>query len=225
MNPSPYIAPRAQRSKERKEEIEEKIPFLSSLRSLLLCGLGANIWLAAAIAVTLSGGCQSTTPPPVAPPPPTAKTQTFEDKPDGIRFQYPDGWKPVTGGTALFKVSNPDPAKGYAVLSLDVPKLPWHVPGMIPIDPVANGYIDDVKKRLGGEGAKVEQDIAVSIPSAQAKRVKITGVDNGKPSIDEAVTIVHGDKVYILSCDSDDQGYATAKAALDMAVGSIQWIK
>jgi hypothetical protein len=34
-------------------------------------------------------------------------------------------------------------------ISLDVPKLPPHIPGLIPIGSVRNGYLDDLKKSVG----------------------------------------------------------------------------
>ncbi len=113
---------------------------------------------------------------------------------------------------------------GYSSLSLDVPKLPWHPPGFITCGEVESGYVDDLKKNQIHD-AQVDESVKVKVPDSSARRVKCSGHEDGKPMIDVAVLIVHSDRVYILSCDSDDAGYATSRAALDAAVESIQWIK
>src|SRR5437764_14275206 len=70
---------------------------------------------------------------PAAPAAPAAKdAQTFEDRRAGIRFKYPAGWTPEKAVTAVFDVKAPQSAtKGNASLSLDVPGVPPHFPGMI----------------------------------------------------------------------------------------------
>ncbi len=141
----------------------------------------------------------------------------------GICFKFPDGWKEEKASTAVFDVANTD-GKGYSSLSLDIPKLPLHIPGMITPGMVAGGYIDDLKKNEIHD-AKVEENVDAKVPGVPARRVKCSGHQNGKPAIDVAVIAVHNDRVYILSCDSDDDGYNVARAALDAAVASIEWIK
>lgn len=149
--------------------------------------------------------------------------KTFRNPDTGILFMYPASWTPTKGQTTLFQVSDPD-AKGSASLCLDVPHLPFHIPGMITPGAVAHGYIDDLKKNRIHDG-KVDEETDIEVSGAKAKRVKVSGHENGQVSIDVAVLIVHDDKVYILSCDSDQAGYVAARQALDGAVGSVEWIK
>lgn len=179
----------------------------------------------------LLAGCHSSRSSPLpaaAPPKPhataanghaqNAKTKTFTDSPAGISFDYPANWSKGNDKTAVFKADSPDHA---ASLSLNVPNLPFHLPGMITSSEVADGYIKDMKKRLGG--AKVEQNEKVSIPKGSARRVKITGSKSGKASTDRAVLIVHADKVYILSSDASGSGDKPAADALNGAVRTLKW--
>ncbi len=108
-------------------------------------------------------------------------------------------------------------------MSLDVPVLPPHIPGLIPILGVENGFVDDVKKRVMDANVTYLPDPTVA--DASQKRVKITGQMKGSPSITEAALFVHGDRVYILSIDCDPEVYPVARTALDTAVNSLQWEK
>jgi len=136
---------------------------------------------------------------------------------------YPRDWQPEKGSKSVLDVATGGD-KAYAELSLDIPKLPWHPPGMLPLSSIEHGYVSDLKKNQIHD-AQVDESVAVKVPDSSARRVKCSGHENGKVMIDVAVLIVHADRVYILSCDGDDDGYATARAALDAAVASIQWIK
>jgi hypothetical protein len=143
-----------------------------------------------------------------------------------MAFSYPAGWtsQPDSDdpGEQMLRVVAPS-TDGLAVLTLTVPKLPWHIPGMIPIDLVASGYADDVKKRM--PDATGPAAVAVSIPDATARRVTLTGHETkGRVTVEDAVLIVHGDRVYVLAGDSDDRGRPAAKAALDAALASTRWV-
>ena len=167
--------------------------------------------------LAMISGCRSSTPPTVtAPMVSAAQPQRFELPSAGITFMYPAGWKTITGGKSQLQLSN-----GSSEFTLDVPTLPFHIPGMIPIDAVRSGYVDDAKKRIPD---LVQTNLPdPTVPDARQRRVKLTGHQNGKPAIDESVQIVHNDKVYILAIHCDRAGYPAAKAALDEAVQSLQW--
>jgi hypothetical protein len=157
-------------------------------------------------------------------PQPAAAQQTFEDKKLGIRFKYPQSWQPEKAQTAAFDVAAPADNKGYSSLSLDVPHLPPHIPGMITPRMVTDGYVDDLRKHEIHD-AKVDEAVDLKCAGAPARRVKCSGHENGKAMTDVAVAIIHNDRVYIFSCDGDPDGYNAARAALDAAVASIEWIK
>ena len=161
-------------------------------------------------------GCRSNPPPP-----PTAQiasaTERFDYPAAGITLEYPSDWKPVPGTKSQLKVIAP----GGGELSLDVPVLPFHIPGMIPVDSVTSGYIDDVKKRM--PDAAVTHLPDPTLPDARQRRVKLVGHQYGMISIDEAVLIVHDDHVYILAIDADDRGYSQMHAKLDAVLNSLRW--
>jgi hypothetical protein len=168
-----------------------------------------------------SASAASTPPKPVV----VAAPCTFNGS--GIQFDYPGDWKPTKGQTALFAISAPDAPAGCDVnpsLNLDVPKLPWHLPGMITLGMVANGYISDLKKSQIPDAVCKEQ-LMMTICGEKAKRVTCCGHKNGKSSTDMAIILVHADRVYILSADSDDTGCDCARKALDAAVASMKWTK
>lgn len=152
---------------------------------------------------------------------------TFENKANGVRFKYPADWQAEKAQTAVFAVAAPAGAAGsggYSSLSLDIPKLPWHPFGILPIGSVESGYVKDLKKNQIHDAVEKES-VDLKIPGAVARRVRCEGHEDGKPAIDVAVLIVHADRVYIFSCDSDNGGYAAARGALDGAIGTLEWMK
>ena len=163
-------------------------------------------------------GCRSSLPPP-KPQAASAGQRRFEYPAAGIAFSYPSDWKPVPGSKSQLQVAAP--AGGQ--LTLDVPVLPFHIPGWIPVDQVTSGYVDDFKKRM--PDAVVTNLPDPTLPDATQRRIKLAGHLNGKPAIDEAVLIVHNDKVYILAIDSDDKAYPRLHSALDAVLKSLQWTK
>ena len=149
--------------------------------------------------------------------------RTFKSTPPLIQFNYPADWVPDKAETACFAMAAPSP-DSYSCLSLDIPKLPWHLPGMITANMVASGYAQDVKKNQIHD-AVVKENCPVKITGADARRVISIGTEHGKPSIDVAMVMVHADQVYILSADSDATGSDRARKALDDAVASLKWAK
>jgi hypothetical protein len=189
------------------------------------------------ICVLAAAGCShrqgsaavAVTPAPVKPqvpqmlavmPPVTVKTFTGP----GIQFDYPADWKPTRGNTALFAVSTPDDATAPVSISLDVPKLPWHIPGMISVGMVASGYVSDLKKNQMPD-AVIKEQSPVNVCGETGKRVTCTGHVAGKFSTDIAVFLVHNDRVYILSADANDTGCDCARKTLNASVASMKWIK
>src|ERR1035437_4902250 len=72
---------------------------------------------------------------------------TYKSAPPAIQFDYPTDWVPDKALSASFAICAPKSAgAGYSSLSLDIPKMPWHLPGMISAKLVASGYISDMKK-------------------------------------------------------------------------------
>jgi hypothetical protein len=167
----------------------------------------------------MPSGCATSQPDPLSPA--IEQSGVYQNKTSGIQFNYPKDWTPQKGETAVFKVAAP---AGLASLSLDIPELPPFASLGLTPKRAADGYIDDLKKKRIKD-AKVDENSALTAGGEKSQRVKLSGTQNGKPTIDVAVFIVHAGKLYILSCDSDDAGYATARKTLDDAVASVQWTK
>jgi hypothetical protein len=149
-------------------------------------------------------------------------TKTYHCPTADIQFDYPSEWQPDAATTSLFTVTAP--TTSHCCLNLDVPTLPWHPRGMITVNMVADGYERDLKKNQIHDAVQ-EEACSVSVPDAQAKRITTCGHENGKTLIDMAVILIHADRVYILSTDTDDQGRDSARKTLDCAIASLKWTK
>jgi hypothetical protein len=134
-----------------------------------------------------------------------------------LQFEYPADWKTKKAHTALFSITS-----DQCSLNLDIPKLPWHPPGMITLKMVASGYEDDLKSTQMPDAVE-EEDTVVEIPSAKACRITTCGHANGQSACDIAVIMIHADRVYILSTDCNDSSKEKARKALDEAVSTLKW--
>jgi hypothetical protein len=174
---------------------------------------------------------------PVSASPPQAEASSgalasYSDSSAGIAFKYPSSWKQTKGATAVLTVVAP-PAEaggGFAALFLDLPKVPPFAGLLVSVKAVADGYVDDVKKHRIADAQVDSKDVTVA--GAAAKDVTVSGKETGSgpglppagsPATEEAVTIVRSAKIYIFSCDSNPAGTPAAHAALEAAVGSVQW--
>jgi hypothetical protein len=108
-------------------------------------------------------------------------------------------------------------------ISLDVPQLPWHLPGMIPMRLVRNGYLDDLRKRVGP--LTIVEDAPREIPGATAHLVHTTWSKGGHGFAEVTLLFVHADRVYIIRADSTAEDYQATRAAFDAVVQSVRWIK
>ena len=180
----------------------------------------------------LTGCNRHSTPPAVAvnhtkPPVPMmvvlpSATQFFHDKTAGVSFSYPADWVTQPAGTALFCAA--ERANAHTSLTLDVPKLPWHVPGMITCGMVCHGYLDDLRKAQIPD-AVIRTATPIKLAGCTARRTLYTGHCHGQPANDTAVVAVRNDHVYILSVDADETNLPRASATLDAAIASWGWDK
>ena len=156
--------------------------------------------------------------------PPTPSAVSFSDTAHGIAFSYPGGWtRRPSNDYVLLLVPPGEPNPPDRSISLDVPDLPVHIPGLIPAGLVKNGYIDDLKKQL--TGFQIVEDVDYPVPHATARLVRSTGYLNGRPHTESALLIVHGDRVYIIRADATTLSDEQTVAAFDAAIKSLQWTK
>jgi hypothetical protein len=196
---------------------------------------------AAAIA---AGGCRhksttatSATPPaadatsrpaiPAARSSPAATTTAaisgrFDGSKWGIKLTYPAGWTPKPDKDYELFLIPTGATTDDCSLSLDIPDLPPHVPGMIPLKLVKNGYLDDLRKAHPNLQSREESP---TIPGAHAVLVTSTWQSGGKRSSETALLMTHGDHVYILRANTASTPDPATRAALDSLAHSIQWGK
>ena len=165
---------------------------------------------------TLAAGADNGTP---ATPP---AEQTFENKSAGIRLHYPSDWTAKPSKDDVMLLVPRDGAAGRSI-TLDLPHIPMHLPGAMTLPLIQNGFVDDQRKHHSG--LKVEEAKDQTIAHSKAKFVRSTWKESGKDFTDVSLLIVHDERVYILSLDSDQQGYEPARAAMDQIAGSIEWLK
>ena len=72
---------------------------------------------------------------------PSTQPIAFVSTAKGVGLEYPPDWKPIPSSDyMLLLVPVGGSSSNERSISLDVPDLPLHVPGMIPINSVVNGY-------------------------------------------------------------------------------------
>jgi hypothetical protein len=139
-----------------------------------------------------------------------------------VRLDWPAGW--VQRPSEQYVLVIAPPAGGESTISLDVPKLPPHIPGMIPIGSVRNGYLDDLRK---AEGRITTADLSTpAVPGASARFVRSTWTSkSGDPWQETALLMVHGDRVYILFGRGPTSEEDACLDALDSVIRSIKWTR
>ncbi len=152
-----------------------------------------------------------------------AATVTFDDKKDNVHFNYSDDWKPKEDKDYVLRLV---PAAGSSdrAITFDVPELPFHIPGMIPLGMVANGYVDDMKKQHAD--LHVDENVDHPMPgAAKSKLVRSSWKREGKSYSNVAILMIHGDQVFILAAEAEAADLAATREAFDKIAASIQWTK
>ncbi len=163
---------------------------------------------------TVDGSAKAPTTAPASAP----TTQSFQDAGGLVRVQYPADWKVQHDPDYVLELTS-----GSETLTLDIPDLPPHIPGMIPLGLVVNGYIDDLKK--SHPGIKTDEETSPAIPKARARRLHSIWTEKNTADAEVATLIVHGDHVFILRVVSPAGQLSGARSVYDGVVESLRWIK
>ncbi|MGD1275886.1 MAG: hypothetical protein ABR964_01525 [Tepidisphaeraceae bacterium] len=139
----------------------------------------------------------------------------------GFTTQYPSAWHPGTGKDTLNLAPAKDDSGGKRRLSIDVPDIPFHLPGMMTMGAVQKGFTDDLQKRF--QGLHIDSVSDQAMAGARAKRIKATGKEGGTPMVIDAVVAMNHEQVYIISSESDQAGAKAGSAAVDAIVTAWQW--
>jgi hypothetical protein len=152
----------------------------------------------------------------------SASGGTF-DRPDvGVRLDWPAGWvqRPSDDFVLFLARQGGD---GSSTVSLDVPDLPPHIPGMIPVGSVRGGYLDDLRKAAGT--IKTSDLSPPTVPGASERFVRSTWTDAAGEWQETALLLVHADRVYILRARSKTSDEQATRAAFDEVLKSLQWTR
>ena len=203
----------------------------------VLVAAGCSRGPAPVVAGPLPATLPSTGPAP-GPAPAPAPTEAAEkdpreqggrfDRPDlGLRLDLPQGWvqrRSQDYELVLHRSGMGGDDAGAPALSLDVPDLPPHIPGMIPIGSVRKGYLEDLRKSVGD--IKTTDLTPPSVPSSAERMVRSTWTDSAKKSWQEtALMLVHADRVYIFRARSGASDEPATREAFDSLVRSLEWTK
>ena len=159
-------------------------------------------------------------PPPSSPAP--ARSQ-FEDRGGGVKFQFPSDWHSVKDPDYVLMLLPGDGKQKDRHIAFDIPDLPPHLPGMIKLGLIQNGYVGDLKKQH--KDLKIDSAADVKVPGASARLLRTSWHQNGQAWIDVALLMIHKDRVYILNLDADDGHLPATRAAFDSIQSSLQWTK
>ena len=151
------------------------------------------------------------------------ETKLFEDRAHGFSIRYPAGWTLRNDPENVFTAdARPNDETGPE-LSVAVPKLPAHVPGMVPLGAVQSGYVDDLRKRLRDVRTEQEETGGIAIPAAHLRKFSATGKDDKGERKLEVLIVYRNDRLYIVTAEAPAAEAAKSQAAFDQAVASWNW--
>jgi len=139
----------------------------------------------------------------------------------GVEFEYPATWHPAKDDTVLTLLPEGESTIDRHVLVVDMPDLPPHIPGLIPMGLVEIGFVNDLKNRY--QKVQVDQSIDRTVPGSAARQVCASGQNGGHDVKVVALLVVHGDRVFVIDSVSDSQNAVAARAAYETVVGSWKW--
>lgn len=141
----------------------------------------------------------------------------FVDPFSGVRLKLPQGWsqQPSDADSLILLVRDVGPE---ARISLDIPELPPHIPGWIPLGMVRDGYLNYVKKIK--TDVRVVEDRPMQMPGAKSRFLKLLTMSGSGQEI--TALVVRGDRVYILRGwgEADD---TALREAFDEIAASLRW--
>jgi hypothetical protein len=183
----------------------------------------ATASLASGSSVAAKPSSAPTTAPAVA----AAGNTAFESKSGGFRTSYPATWSPQPRKDFVLELvpGASDEKKSPATVSVDVPDLPPHLPGMIRMSLIESHFVDHLKQRFGDVKVEDRKD-ATLVPQAQERLLTLTWrASDGQQYKQEALLMIHSSRVYIIRGTAPAEDFARADAAFQEVAHSWQWSK
>jgi hypothetical protein len=153
-------------------------------------------------------------------------TVAFPDR-GGFQVSYDaDRWKSINKGGDFVVALVPKDSQGAPedpLIAIQVPKLPPHIPGFLPLGAVAAGYLRDLKQRHP-DRTVYEQDNAKLADLDDARRVVSGFTKFGRRWREEALLAVHGDRVYVLITNCAESAFSETMRESSLVESSFKWI-
>jgi hypothetical protein len=158
---------------------------------------------------------------PATLPSPSGLTQ-FVSTQHGIHLSYPSSWTvhPSEDYVLLLMPPGVDRPQNCS-LSLDIPDLPPHLPGMIRMGMIKDGYIEDLRKKA--PDLKIIEDQPHPVDDATGRLVRTAWTADGRSYGETVLLLIHKGDVFLIRSTSDLAHQSTARAAFDQAIASIRW--
>jgi hypothetical protein len=178
--------------------------------------------IVAAIAASGCGHKAPKDPAPASSVSESANDGRFTDQKHKFAIAYTKPWteRKPTGPDDVVSLKRDD-LKGE--IAIAVPKLPAHIPGMIPLPSVEKGYIDDLKKRM--KNVKETETQPVKIAGAFGRRFVIEGDESGGKKKLAVLAIVRGDTLYIMTAECPESEFEDVRGAFEQVARSWKWIE
>jgi hypothetical protein len=173
-------------------------------------------WVLVAALGCAAGGHPTTAP--TSQPTTQTATNSFQDAAGLIRLEYPMVFKTQHDPDYVLSATSDG-----QTLTLDIPDLPPHIPNMIPLGLVVNGYKNDLKK--SHPGIKIEEEKPPAVPQAVARELRSSWTEKGDATVELTLLMVHGDHVFILRVVTLGAKLDAARAVFDRIVAAMQFLK
>ncbi|HEX8525075.1 MAG TPA: PsbP-related protein [Tepidisphaeraceae bacterium] len=157
----------------------------------------------------------------------TARTQSvgvpFNHK--HFSFTYPTGWVPRrdTNAENVVTLNRPKTDLQSAEITVAVPKLPAHIPGLIPLNMVEKGYVDDLRKHY--RDVVETQSDTTKLDGSPARRFSVTGNDQAGARKLAVVAGVRNDSLYIITLDARAEDFNGSQPAFEQIIKTWSWTK
>jgi hypothetical protein len=146
---------------------------------------------------------------------------SFVSQAAGIRLVYPNSWHSVPGKLLLTLAPSGESSAGANTVVLDYPDIPGVMAFMVSLPAVENGFVNDLQKRY--KPLTIEEKSDHPVAGVDGQLLRATGQRDSGPAVIVAEFLVRKGHVYVIDAETDQAKAASARAAFDMILKSLQW--
>ncbi|HEY7087730.1 MAG TPA: hypothetical protein VH518_06540 [Tepidisphaeraceae bacterium] len=179
----------------------------------------------AALMLMLALGCAHKQPPPPAVPQLQARDVEYSSPSAHFSLRYPSAWSSRPTSDYVLLLERRD-AGDAAKVTVDVPYIPLHLPGMVTMNRVVDGYVQNWNKRLTDFSVVERRDDMLA--GSPAQRLVITGRDRdgARQGLERklaALITIRNEQVYIVQANAPPESFDAALAAMTKIVRDWTW--